>query len=107
MTTVKASAGVHGMFDGCVMIPIDSSLQDGKYDACGVVFPPTHKGPRYLDAPFTDVWIPSYAPPMIATRIVPKIVNSATDHVVPQNSRQARYVPDSHNWLDHVNEEMA
>lgn len=44
----------------------DSSRKDNLNIMHSVMLPPTHHGPRYLDAPCGDVRFPPYVPPMLA-----------------------------------------
>lgn len=95
MTSATVDAGRHGMVHGCVIISIDSSLKSCKEVMYGVVLPPTHYGPIYLDIPFSDVYFPPTVPPMIASLKGTRVfLNAIEGHAMPQNSRQARMLLD-------------
>lgn len=104
--TVQSCAGVYGTVDACVIVSVDVSLQGGREVMHGVIYPPLHRAPRSLDMPFKDICLPSPTPPMIATLTVPKTVISSSGNIVPQNSMQARSLPDSAKWLAAENEAM-
>lgn len=55
ITTIRAHTEVYGAVDGCVIVWIYSSLQDGNDVIYGVIVPPTRRGPRYIDAPFSEI----------------------------------------------------
>lgn len=84
MTTVRAFAGIYGVMDGCVIISIATSLKDGEEVMYVVVFPPSHRGPRYLDIPFRAICFISPTPPLITTLTIPKTMNSVAGNVVPE-----------------------
>lgn len=71
-----------------------------------VTFPPTYRGPRYLDMPFNGICFPLPIPPMIATLTVTKTLDTASGNIVPQDSRQARTLPESEKWLAAEDNEM-
>jgi len=72
----------------------------------GEIFPPTHRGPRYIDVPFIDICYLSPTSPIIATLNAPKTLCSASGSIVPQNSRQARALTASAKWLAVEDDEM-
>lgn len=111
MTTVQASARVYGIVDGCFIISIDTSLQESMGIAYrgimyGVMFPPSHRGPRCLEVPLSDLCFPSPTYLLITTLTIQNIMISVADNVVPNYSRYARSLPDSARWLAAEDEGM-
>lgn len=72
-----------------------SSPKDHKDIVYGVVLPPNHDGPRYLDIPFTDMHFPPTLSAMLSTSNGVKIHNAVDGHVVQQNCLPARSLSDA------------
>mmetsp|Transcript_29760 Transcript_29760/g.56101 ORF Transcript_29760/g.56101 Transcript_29760/m.56101 type:complete len:116 (-) Transcript_29760:993-1340(-) len=72
----------------------------------GVVLPPNHPGPVVFDITFADVRFPPAIPPILSAIQGVKVLNAIQSHVVPQNSQQARSLPDADKWVAPKHEEM-
>lgn len=100
MTTARACADDDVTVDGCFIVSVGTSLRDGEQIMKGVMFPPSHGSPRYIDVLFSSACFPSPNMPMFATLTVPnKTVNSSSGNIIPQHSSQVRSLPDSAKLL--------
>lgn len=107
MTNITVAAGVYGIVEGCIIISVHFLRKDHADITYGLVLPPTHHGPRYLDVPYGDVHFPLNIPPVLATLSDTKILDIVEGHVVLQISSQARSLPDADKWVVAEHEEMS
>lgn len=73
---------------------------DNKNIVYGVMLPPTHRGPKYLNALYSDVHFTTNISPMLADLKGTSTLNALERHGIAQNSRHARFLPDSAMWTD-------
>lgn len=91
---------------GCFVVSIESSHKDANDVMYGVVLPPNHKRPRYLDVIYADIEFNHTLPPMLTTVPGAKVLDSVQGQVVPQKSRHAMSLLDADKWVAAGLEEM-
>lgn len=92
--SIAVDNGRCGMVKGYTITSNDKSLKSSNEAVYGAILPATHHGLMYLDTLFSKMHFPPSVPLMITLLKSTSVLNALDDHAVPQDSRQAMWLPD-------------